>query len=512
MTALQFAPIAPTSVCDCCYANYHPCLCPPLFMTSARANNEMFKTAPGRAKSQQLRDYRGVPVKRNIEGEPFDPKELHRRLRRLAKDIEDKAESERQRRATAKARAKEGEKNTPYHHVPKHAADAFQRTAVARVPVQHARTSSDSAASLMAFNLKMRAENHDKLAAFEPHHSRRRSHELSGTYPSDQPRALNPAPRAQAVPRQHLTLPLLAERPHSTGDISLLNNLDALLADREPVARNPYDPNDRADWTERDECPGAPTLLERMSPRLRMRSKRETHVDGEDCLKPASRPVIKRRSNGDIIEIIYDQTADHAHSATVANSKARPQPQEPRQKRREGERTQRDALPSKSHKDEPRDSGSLATIKEGRAKSRSSAKLPTPVNIPNEQSRSPARSQSLPQIPPQPRKGSWQDRQAKSLASTTGPTGSSSARPTDLVVEPLRENEKKRQKEKDREAGENKSDTICVSPPSSLPPLSPPPPLSPSGLKGFLSHSPPSLGGIRNSLSKRKSFFLFSKK
>jgi hypothetical protein len=73
-----------------------------------------------------LRDPKGNGQKRKVKhGEPFDPEELTRRL--TAHLIEQKAKQERRREARA-AKAATAQQDTVYHHVPKVAATAFERT------------------------------------------------------------------------------------------------------------------------------------------------------------------------------------------------------------------------------------------------------------------------------------------------------------------------------------------------------------------------------------------------
>lgn len=74
-----------------------------------------------------LRDPKGITARRRPKpGEPFDPEDLSRRL--TAHLAEQKLKSERRREARA-AKAAAVQQNGGYHHVPKVAALAFERTA-----------------------------------------------------------------------------------------------------------------------------------------------------------------------------------------------------------------------------------------------------------------------------------------------------------------------------------------------------------------------------------------------
>jgi len=82
-------------------------------------------TKPSRSMTHPLRDPKSDAIKRRVKkGEPFDPEDLSRRL--TAHLAEQKLKAERRRDAKAKATA--ADKNHLYHHVPKVAATAFERT------------------------------------------------------------------------------------------------------------------------------------------------------------------------------------------------------------------------------------------------------------------------------------------------------------------------------------------------------------------------------------------------
>lgn len=80
---------------------------------------------PTRSMTHPLRDPKVNTGRRVKQGEPFDPEELSRRL--TAHLAEQKIKAERRRDANA-AKAVTAPQNAVYHHVPKMAAAAFERT------------------------------------------------------------------------------------------------------------------------------------------------------------------------------------------------------------------------------------------------------------------------------------------------------------------------------------------------------------------------------------------------
>jgi hypothetical protein len=102
-----------------------------------------------------LRDPKGNTARRMVkQGEPFDPEELNRRL--TAHIAEQKIKAERRREARA-AKAAAAQQNGVYHHVPKVAASAFERTAT---PVDTTRQIHKLSQPILKAHLELLHEDH----------------------------------------------------------------------------------------------------------------------------------------------------------------------------------------------------------------------------------------------------------------------------------------------------------------------------------------------------------------
>ncbi|TVY31176.1 hypothetical protein LHYA1_G000128 [Lachnellula hyalina] len=221
---------------------------------------------PTRSMTYPLRDPMGNTAKRRAKpGEPFDAEDLSRRL--TAHLAEQKIKVERRREARA---SKVTESNGGYHHVPKVAASAFERTAT---PVGNTRQMHKLSQPILKAHLEHPREKHIpghpsiKLketqamdqAMIERELLRNRNpfqwtHDMEEALEVDVGRDLyKPPQRTFNIPEfAHLrgTKVSNALRPLSMGDV---------FSDKEvPIAprarqKSAFEASDRNDWAQRDE-------------------------------------------------------------------------------------------------------------------------------------------------------------------------------------------------------------------------------------------------------------------
>jgi len=223
---------------------------------------------PARSMTHPLRDPKGNTARRRVkQGEPFDPEELSRRL--TAHLAEQKIKAERRREARA-ARAAAAQQNGVYHHVPKVAALAFERTAT---PVDTTRQMHKLSQPVLKAQLELLHEDHvtghptTKLqetqakdqAMIERELLRNRNQfqwtrDLEDAVEVDFGRDLyKPPQRTFNIPEfAHLrgTKASNAPRPLSTGDVFSDEEVQITPRAKQKPA---FDAIDRTDWAQRDD-------------------------------------------------------------------------------------------------------------------------------------------------------------------------------------------------------------------------------------------------------------------
>lgn len=242
-----------------------------------------------------VHEAKGNPSKRRVKGgEPFDPEELTRRL--TAHLVEQKAKSDRRR---AERAAKEAaQHNEVYHHVPKVAAAAFQRTTTPDVmrqihqlsqPAlkQHLEVLNPEDLSCEVTNLQ-RTQALDQ-AVVERDRLRNRNqfqwdHSMEEAAEVDLDRDVFKAPTRTFSEFAHLRSRhsgSIVPRPLSTGDV--LSEEDEIPVPTRTKPKLAFD--GRNDWAQLDnEGERKRTMMERASPFLRKRdsiwilkSRKEKH-------------------------------------------------------------------------------------------------------------------------------------------------------------------------------------------------------------------------------------------
>ncbi|TVY85244.1 hypothetical protein LSUE1_G000129 [Lachnellula suecica] len=219
---------------------------------------------PARSMTYPLRDPKGNTARRRVkQGEPFDPEELSRRL--TAHLAEQKIKAERRREARA-AKAAAAQQNGVYHHVPKVAAMAFERTTTPdtmrqvhklAVPglkthlelLQEEEFSRHPASKLQETQAKDQAMIEREL--LRNRNQFQWTREMEEAVEVDIKRDLYKPPQRTFIKEfEHLrgTKAANAPRPMSTGDVFSDEEVPiSPKAKQKPV----YDGNDRNDWAQR---------------------------------------------------------------------------------------------------------------------------------------------------------------------------------------------------------------------------------------------------------------------
>jgi len=214
-----------------------------------------------------VRDPKGNTARRRVkQGEPFDPEELSRRL--TAHLAEQKIKAERRREARA-AKAAAAQQNGVYHHVPKVAAMAFERTTTPDTMRQVHKLSQPVLRTHLELlheetipghpSTKLQETQAKDQAMIERELVRNRNqfqwtHEMEEAVEVDMGRDLyKPPQRTFNVPEfAHLkgTKAPNAPRPLSTGDV--FSDEEVHMAPK-TKHKTIYDANDRNDWAQRDD-------------------------------------------------------------------------------------------------------------------------------------------------------------------------------------------------------------------------------------------------------------------
>ncbi|CAG8954828.1 hypothetical protein HYFRA_00008513 [Hymenoscyphus fraxineus] len=226
------------------------------------------------------REPRGTTAKRRVkQGEPFDPEDLCRRLEIHLAEQRFKAEKRREARA---AKAAAAEANGIYHHIPKVAATAFQRTATPDVlrqvhklaePVLKTQLSIHNEEPGLSALKKTQARDQ---VAIEKECVRTRNqfqwtHDMEEAVVLDIDRDLYKPPQRTFQPEtSHLRILRNSNviQRFSTSDM-LSDDEQLVHGAAKPRSKPLFEANDRHDWAQRDDAENGHTKREWVTPFLR---------------------------------------------------------------------------------------------------------------------------------------------------------------------------------------------------------------------------------------------------